>query len=196
MRSRLRPRPRPTSRRYSIATSMPSTPTCSGGSAGPRRRAFRRDLSDRLRQAGSVRRLATRRPALALRHRDQSPPPPPPPRAAPAAGLREERRRPGPRRLRRGRGAGRCLQRSARAGRRTDPVSRPRSSTHSCSLPGPISPTRRSPRRSRIPIGTVRSRLSRARARMRAALELEPPRPSPSQSATREVTDERDRAPQ
>jgi RNA polymerase sigma-70 factor (ECF subfamily) len=43
-----------------------------------------------------------------------------------------------------------------------------------------------------VPIGTVRSRLSRARARVRAALEVEPARSGANQSATREVTDERD----
>jgi len=43
-----------------------------------------------------------------------------------------------------------------------------------------------------IPTGTVRSRLSRARARLRAALEAEPARAGANQSATREVTDERD----
>lgn len=43
-----------------------------------------------------------------------------------------------------------------------------------------------------IPIGTVRSRLSRARVRIRAALEVEPARTGANQSATREVTDERD----
>lgn len=43
-----------------------------------------------------------------------------------------------------------------------------------------------------VPIGTVRSRLSRARARIRAALEMEPAGASASQSATKEGTDERD----
>ncbi len=41
-----------------------------------------------------------------------------------------------------------------------------------------------------VPIGTVRSRLSRARSRIRAALEAEPARTGANQSATREVTDE------
>jgi RNA polymerase sigma factor (sigma-70 family) len=43
-----------------------------------------------------------------------------------------------------------------------------------------------------IPIGTVRSRLSRARVRLRTALEVEHARAGANQSATREVTDERD----
>jgi RNA polymerase sigma factor (sigma-70 family) len=42
-----------------------------------------------------------------------------------------------------------------------------------------------------IPIGTVRSRLSRARTRIRAVLEVEPT-PAANQSAMTEVTDERD----